>query len=192
MPEPTDFARDWYIVVRGVIDLARADDLHSYTLGVADRETIANDSQVPGSQVAYGLARMDELLEDVRGRVESATGLNLWPTYSYCRVYRRGSRLEPHTDRPSCEISMSVNLGRSSDEPWPLFVVGPQGTAAVELNPGDGLIYRGIDCYHWREALRGEYATQVFLHYVDRDGPHAEWKFDKRSGLTTRPPRDRG
>jgi hypothetical protein len=185
MSEPADFARDWYAVVRGIVDRARADDLHAYALAVADSATAADDSQVPGSQVAYGLPRMDELLEDVRGRVEGATGLDLWPTYSYCRVYRRGSRLEPHTDRPSCEISLSVGLGRSSAEPWPLFVVGPRGTAAVELAPGDGLVYRGIDCYHWREALRGDHAAQVFLHYVDRHGPHAEWRFDKRPGLTS-------
>jgi hypothetical protein len=179
MSEPASFARDWYVVVRGIIDPARAGELHEYALEVA----AGDDAQVVGSQVAYGLPRLDELLEDVRGRVETATGVELWPTYSYCRVYRRGNRLDAHTDRPSCEISLSVNLGRSSDEPWPLFLIGPQGTAAVELGPGDGLVYRGIDCYHWREALEGEYASQVFLHYVDRHGPHAEWKFDKRPGL---------
>jgi hypothetical protein len=49
------------------------------------------------------------------------------------------------------------------------------------------VLYRGIDCPHRRGAFDGESAAQLFLHYVDRNGPHAEWKFDKRAGLATFP-----
>jgi hypothetical protein len=48
------------------------------------------------------------------------------------------------------------------------------------------LIYRGIDIPHWRETYDGDRLAQVFLHYVDQNGPHNEWKFDKRPGLRTR------
>jgi hypothetical protein len=55
--------------------------------------------------------------------------------------------------------------------------------AAIDLAPGDAAVYRGIDCYHWREPFEGAEAAQVFLHYVDRDGPHASWKLDRRAHL---------
>jgi hypothetical protein len=51
------------------------------------------------------------------------------------------------------------------------------------LRPGDALIYRGIELAHWREAFQGEKMAQVFLHYVDRNGPNAAEKFDGRAGL---------
>ena len=49
--------------------------------------------------------------------------------------------------------------------------------------PGDALLYRGIELPHWREAFDGDRMAQVFLHYVDRDGPHRDWAYDKRARL---------
>jgi hypothetical protein len=52
------------------------------------------------------------------------------------------------------------------------------------MNIGDAVMYRGCDIYHWREAYKeGKWQAQVFLHYVDQNGPHAEWKYDKRESL---------
>ena len=35
------------------------------------------------------------------------------------RVYEKGSELKRHIDRPSCEISATINFG---GDPWPIFV----------------------------------------------------------------------
>ena len=51
------------------------------------------------------------------------------------------------------------------------------------LSPGDALIYRGVECFHWRGAYAGNQLVQVFLHYVDRSGPYADKKFDGRKTL---------
>ncbi|MEJ8856786.1 hypothetical protein WKW79_19585 [Variovorax robiniae] len=180
-----EFAEKWYVVERAVID-ADAVDLHrAHVLARADSDRIApGDPQVRDAPVAYGDPFTDMLLQSVRARVERATGLRLWPTYSYFRVYKRGSLLGAHVDRPACEISMTVNLGMDEDARWPIRIAGPTGIATVSLDPGDGLIYRGCDCYHWREPFMGDRLAQVFLHYVDREGPNAEWKFDKRPFLS--------
>jgi hypothetical protein len=53
----------------------------------------------------------------------------------------------------------------------------------IELRPGDGMVYRGTEVRHWREAFAGTEATQLFLHYVDQEGPYGDWKFDRRSNL---------
>lgn len=186
-----EFAARWYVVERSVVDVASLSLLHDHALARVDDKTMApGDAQVPGAPVAYGNPVMDMLLERVRGRVEQATGLRLWPTYSYLRVYQRGSVLKPHRDRPACEISMTLNLGMKADERWPIWLAGPMGTASVSLSPGDGLIYRGCDCYHWREPFKGDSLAQVFLHYVDQDGPNAGWKFDKRPRLSRLPAED--
>ena len=46
------------------------------------------------------------------------------------------------------------------------------------------LLYRGCDIPHWRPVYKGEWQAQVFVHYVDADGPYAEeCKFDGRPML---------
>jgi hypothetical protein len=180
-----EFRAKWYFVERAFLDAASLSFLHSNALARANSSTIAlGDAQIADAPVAYGDPHLDTLLETVRSRVEHTTGLSLLPTYSYLRVYKRGNVLEAHRDRPSCEISMTVNLGMSANAPWPIWIAGPKGIASVALNPGDGLIYRGCDCYHWREPFDGDHLAQVFLHYVDQNGPNTEWKFDKRLRLS--------
>jgi hypothetical protein len=91
--------------------------------------------------------------------------------------------LPKHRDRAACEISVSLNLSQDLDEPWPLHVQLGEHDVPVKLKPGDALLYRGIELTHWREPYAGESLAQVFLHYVDQDGPHAQEKFDRRPAL---------
>lgn len=97
--------------------------------------------------------------------------------------------LTRHRDRKACEISLSLNIGQRPSEPWPLCVESERESHSASLSPGDALLYRGIDLFHWRDAYQGEALVQVFLHYVDLDGPNADQKFDGRPTLM-RPPRD--
>ena len=54
----------------------------------------------------------------------------------------------------------------------------------IKMEIGDAVMYRGCDIYHWREPYKeGKWQAQVFLHYVDQNGPYAEWKYDKRESL---------
>jgi len=188
----TEFRTKWYVVERAVIDVASLSFFYGHALALASSSTIAlGDNQVADAPVAYGDPHLDTLLEGIRGTVEGATGIQLFPTYSYLRVYKHGNLLRAHRDRPAAEISMTVNLGMSADEPWPIWIAGPKGIASVSLNPGDGLIYRGCDCYHWREPFAGDHLAQVFLHYVDQHGPNSEWKYDKRPRLSGAPDENR-
>lgn len=41
----------------------------------------------------------------------------------------------------------------------------------IILKPGDMLIYRGCELYHWRDKFLGLCHAQVFLHYKDINGP---------------------
>lgn len=183
------FGRQKYAVRRSCVKDPELSRLYRYACKRAENGTMFLDGTAPGALSSAGDVFMDGLLMDLLPVAEEVSRLKLFPTYSYFRVYHRGDVLDKHTDRPSCEISLSLCLGYEAERPWPLMVEGPQGVSSIELAPGDGLLYRGIECPHWRESMDGERAVQVFLHYVDQNGPYAEWKYDKRAGLSFKRPR---
>jgi hypothetical protein len=178
------FARRGYVVLPALLETPLADFFWSYAhTKFASMLMPVGDKQVPNSPFGYGDPAFDALLEYLRPRIESHSGLRLMPTYSYFRLYRRGDFLDRHRDRPACEISVSLNIGQTPSEPWPLYVMGDSESYGALLSPGDALLYRGIDCLHWRERFQGTRLVQAFLHYVDGDGRHADQKFDGRRTL---------
>ena len=163
------------------------------------------DKQVPNTYSHYADQVMETLLVKMLPVMAKETGLNLVPTYSYARIYKKGDILRRHKDRPSCEISTTLNLG---GDPWPIFIDGtgadsvideyksiikpnaPEGTKVL-LDVGDMLVYSGCELEHWREPLEGDVCAQVFLHYNHVDGPFAEKnRFDKRPMLGIPPIRN--
>lgn len=179
------FQKDRYLVLRQLVIEPQLSQIYGYTCIAAQAGLMkaTGDNQVPGTPCAYGDSIMDELLVSLRPSFESVVGFELFPTYSYFRVYKRGDILKKHTDRPACEISITLCLGYQAAKPWSIWIEGPGGVNCVSLEAGDALLYRGIECPHWRETFEGEAVSQVFLHYVDQQGPHAEWRFDKRATL---------
>lgn len=179
------FAEHRFLILESVLTDPLLEVAHQYLIKRAlfSRET-TDDRQVPGTPSFYADPLMETLLELTQSVAESFSGLELVPTCSYARVYSRGAILNPHTDREACEISLSLTLGYDAPEIWPLHISTPQGVHTVQLARGDALLYRGCECPHWRGEFTGEYHAQVFLHYVDRNGPRAEWKFDKRQVVT--------
>ena len=144
-----------------------------------------NDPQVPDTYSHYSDIAMETLLEKLVEPMSKETGLNLIPTYSYARIYKKGDVLKRHKDRYSCEVSMTMNLG---GDPWPIYLE-PSGETdkegvKINLEPGDALIYRGCEVEHWREVFEGENCGQVFLHYNDASGENAEQnRYDTRPFL---------
>ena len=156
------------------------------------------DKQVPNTYSHYADFVMETLLMKVLPKMQQETGLELVPTYSYARIYKKGDILKRHKDRPSCEISTTIHLGGTK---WPIFIDGtgsdnvideyknihkpnaPKGTEVL-LDVGDMLVYSGCELEHWREALNGENCAQVFLHYNHLNGKFAKSNmFDKRPML---------
>jgi len=123
----------------------------------------------------YGDPFTESLLLSKREQMQKITGLELLPTYSFYRVYTYGSSLKKHSDRESCEISATVCLASSNDM-WPIFMENNP----VNLNPGDAVIYLGIELEHYREEFKGDFCSQCFLHYVDKNGKYKEFYKDKR------------
>ena len=141
--------------------------------------------QVPGTYSHYSNIAMETLLLKCQPIMEKTTGLKLYPSYSYIRLYEKGSELKRHKDRFSCEISTTMNLGGND---WPIYLepsgqVGKKGIR-VNLKPGDMLVYRGNELEHWREKFKGKECVQVFLHYNNRKTSGSKHNmFDKRLHL---------
>lgn len=151
---------------------------------VAEQKTVKDD-QCPVSEAVHGAIAFDKLLVDLLPYFEKASGKRLYPTYSYARLYSPGEELAIHTDRESCEISATLTLGFEGDV-WPIYMgdESKKNASEIKMAVGDAVLYRGMDKHHWREPYtEGKWQAQVFLHYVDADGLHKEWKFDKRSDL---------
>jgi len=64
----------------------------------------------------------------------------------------------------------------SDNTPWPIYIEG----TPLEMNPGDAVLYLGCDLEHWREEFKGDWHSQIFLHYVDANGPYKNYTNDQR------------
>jgi alkylated DNA repair dioxygenase AlkB len=142
------------------------------------------DSQVEKAFSAASPPITETLLDIVTPLLSKTINCELYPTYSYLRIYVKGAELEKHQDRPSCEVSATLPLSYDSPGIWPLYVEKGDRITRVELEPGDALIYKGIEIPHWRDTFEGERQVQVFLHYVRKNGEYSEFKFDKRPSLS--------
>ena len=79
----------------------------------------SKDEQIPDTYCAYGNIAMETLMLKCQPGMEKATGLKLYPAYTYARIYKKGDILKRHKDRFSCEISTTMNLG---GDPWPIYL----------------------------------------------------------------------
>ena len=192
--ELANFIFNYFLLKRDAVEFMYKHNLNSQSpiLGTW------TDKQVPNTYSCYADFVMETLLMKMLPVMKRETGLELIPTYSYSRAYKKGDILRRHKDRPSCEISTTLNLG---GDPWPIFIDGtgansvideykqihkpnaPKGTKVV-LDVGDMLVYSGCELEHWREPFEGDICGQVFLHYNHVNGPFADKnKFDGRPKL---------
>ena len=132
----------------------------------------------------YADPLIEVMLEKCLPAIEQHTGLLLEPTYSYSRVYQEGEELKPHIDRPSCEITVTINVA-CIGEIWPIWMqYKDKDPVKCMLEPGDAVVYKGCEVTHWRRELpKGQINVQFMLHYVAKNGPHVQYKFDKRDSL---------
>jgi hypothetical protein len=181
---PAEFRTQRHAIVRALLPETLRHVLYRYAVARAASGTMIGDAACPGAPLSQAYDPvMEELLHRLTPWIERLAGCPLHPTYAYFRVYRTADALPKHCDRAACEISVTLNLGYVAREAWPIFLRGAGDPVAVRLEPGDALLYRGIELLHWREPFEGEQCAQVFLHYVAQDGPHAHRRYNGRERL---------
>ena len=173
-----------------------------------DFEHIKVEGQVEGSIARYWHPQYREIHTQIRLILEQAIGRKLYNTYYYDRFYFPGQELTIHADRPACEISVSVHASSNLLDNWPIWIKTPDvftdsskrkliskgENRPVNLEPGDGMVYKGCERPHWRDPMPGLlesslerangksdlslYYHQIFFHYVLQDGIRAHYAWD--------------
>lgn len=126
-------------------------------------------------------------------------GRDLLPSYNYFRLYRKDEICRVHSDREACEHSLSLTLGYSDGQVWPFEVgadaikqpqsivddFGDKRFTSIAMQPGDAVLYRGVQHRHGRVSPNpNRWSAHMFLHWVDRGGPHAGHAFDAAAAAT--------
>jgi len=128
---------------------------------------------------SYGVPVIEALLINRLRLVRELTKKNLEPANSFFRIYNKYSFLKEHTDRPSCEYSVTVFIDSCGTYDWPIKMDGKN----YSLKPGQAILYKGCDWKHSRAEFLGDWHFQAFLHFVDMDGKFADHIYDKRKVL---------
>jgi|TARA_R100001463_G_scaffold92145_1_gene146873 hypothetical protein len=156
-----------------------------------------HDPQLKNCFMHYGDIACETLLTKLKPVFEKQTKNKLVESYAYGRIYNKGKDLKRHKDRPSCEISGTLNLGGDN---WSIFLEPnskkgyidqktkkycSEFTKGIEikLQPGDLLIYKGCELEHWRKPFKGQMCNQLFLHYNIETPEKLKVKFDGRESL---------
>ena len=213
-PTAETFRRNIFVVLRnfipqGMIEFARhcwlrTENSQEWGSSKQQERSVVDTPNGAGKQIEYVSEHManvpfgEAMLLMLKEPLQDALELELVPTYSFARTYFRDAKLFGHTDRPSCEVSMTFPIEYETDDkkPWSIWVLADQnyvgvdyqeawdtvqgknfeerfkmGAARVYLEPGDVLAYQGCNAIHWRDKLVGKYSRHIFTHYVDKNGP---------------------
>ena len=208
------FEKDGYLVVKNLWD---AEDLYHplpdikgqlnyWSKDVTQFSHNPTEGQVEGSLARYWHPQYRNAHTGIRRKLEKIIGRTLYNTYYYDRYYFPGQALTKHADRDACEISVSIHISTNlpdSQKEWPFKIKTPdtytddKKTAVLVpgeersaiLNAGDGLLYKGCERPHWRDAMptpekvedapKEYYYHQIFFHYVLQDGERAHCAWDR-------------
>ena len=203
------FERNGYFIIKNLCDPKKLfhpvpelrGQLNYKSKDLDDFTHIEVEGQVEGSVARYWHPQYRKTHTKIRLIIEQAIGRKLYNTYYYDRFYFPGQPLIKHTDRPSCEISVTIHISTNIQESWPIWIKTPDTfedktmkTASgenkfVHLEAGDGMVYKGCERPHWRDPMPGLleskinkdeslYYHQIFFHYVLQDGIRAHHAWD--------------
>jgi len=157
--------------------------LHARALAYINPESVKEHGFDEKTWSLYCAPVTESLAEHLTPLVEKAVGKELWPTYSYGRVYGHGARLDRHADRRSSEYTVSLCVEKDST-PWNLVIETDNEPFSIDVQKGAAVIYSGRDYFHYRDGpFKGREQVQFFLQYVDKHGDSADLKWDTRPEL---------
>lgn len=145
-----------------------------------DKDPVEYDPGRGFVRMTYKPPAAQNVFEQVHYFLERYLQTPLHPTYWFCTQYYNKSYMAAHTDRESCEVSVSMNI--SQDCEWQLCLRDKTGKIVrYKTDPGDGVLYAGTQVEHWRSPYKGQIYTQLFLHYVKKYGNYKHFKNDTPS-----------
>ena len=113
------FVANYFMMQKQVYDTCRQSRYFSPFENILGYYEDPVDGQIPNTYSQYANMAMETLLLKCQPGMEKATGLKLYPAYTYARIYKKGDELKRHKDRFSCEISTTMNL---AGDDWPCLL----------------------------------------------------------------------
>lgn len=148
-----------------------------YTMHFEGLELDYVDVVKPFAIRKYADQLAEALLIDLLPKMEGIVGKALVPTYSFVRCYKKGNYLVKHRDRGSCQYSVTFPVVQ--EKTWTIFMEGN----GVDLELGQGIVYKGEEMEHWREPLEEDMQIQIHLHYVEKCPEREQYYWDGREAL---------
>jgi len=181
----TQFQEQGFQKVKGFIPSFFSTYLRNYfTLRVQNDPSLGGDPQAPNSHCVYGDPAFEMVMAMSTEDIGRIVGKKLIPQYTYARIYKNGSDLKIHSDRPECQYSVTLSLGGEYEKPWPIWIKDYAGNVnEIPLDVGDMVVYHGTELEHWRDKFEGNMQYQLFMHYVDAEGEFKDRVYDGRPNL---------
>jgi len=144
-----------------------------------------NDKLVPKSFSWYSPLIFESLSDTlVKKQVEKTLKKKVYPTYTYGRIYYKGSKLPEHKDRISSEYSATLCLTSPSNNINDLYLIDKNNKRInFRQKPGDLVIYEGSKLRHGRDTLKCAEQMSAFFFYVSAKGKKSFLKYDTRPCL---------
>ncbi|NNM59110.1 MAG: hypothetical protein HKM04_04780, partial [Legionellales bacterium] len=178
-----------YIIIKNIISKDICEFLSSYVIFKSNlKSNIRKNDALSGVHREYGDLVIEMLLEKITPQIEKATGKELWPTLSFCYLYKKGDKLTPHKDRSSCQFVAGLCIGADPDfkklpEGWPLIINDDGKPNPIALDYGDMVIFKGHETEHWREAFSGVWFVSAIFGFVEKNSYFNFQKYDQRKML---------
>ena len=198
-----DYAKDGYAVLRGLIPQELATMLFHQVQkdleaagknfgSFAQQHALVENPTIELSGHFY--RPLTTFLWGMTPIMSELTGVELLPSYNHLRIYHEGDLLRVHSDRPSCEHSVTLTLFYSDQKPWPIEMGtqrvsgedsytedwGDEAFRSVEMQPGDAVLYRGTELRHGRtQPNLNAWSAHLFMFWVEKGGEFMEHAFDE-------------
>jgi len=144
-----------------------------------------NDKLVPKSFSWYSPLIFESLSDTlVKKQVEKVLKKKVYPTYTYGRIYYKGSKLPQHKDRISSEYSATLCLTSPKNNINDLYLIDKNNKRInFRQKPGDLVLYEGSKLRHGRDTLKCDEQMSAFFFYVSAKGKKSFLKYDTRPCL---------
>lgn len=146
------------------------------------------EPKITDSSSRYNFPLYRQINFRIKPIIEGFIGRKLYTTYCYERFYYANQELKIHKDKEQCEISCSLHISSNLKKYWDFKLINLCGEEkSVQLNPGDAIVYKGMQISHWRDKLPSRhnerdftrnddtYYHQGFFHYVLQDGNYVQF-----------------
>jgi len=132
------------------------------------------------------------LCVSVKQKIENMLGLELFPAYYVNHYYGIGSILGAGAGKRSREYTLCLQISSNLETDWPLLLVNEsEETFPILLNPGDAVLYKGLELAAYTSPLPSRhnvegttglfnddtYCHRMFFNFVDADGYHLEYAY---------------